>query len=68
MERPTDGVSLVASINASLTVGATEDIETRMAPLHKHVDQILSDFTFGKEHLKDPVPENHLQFLRLKSR
>ena len=39
----------------------TEDIETRMALRHKHVDQILNYFTFGKEHLEDIVPENQLQ-------
>ena len=45
-------------------------------PSPRHVDQILSDFTFGKEHLEDIVPvedpvlggENVLQLLCLKTR
>ena len=39
-----------------------------MTPGHQHVDQILSDFAFAKEHLEDLVAEKLLQGLGLKSR
>ena len=35
-----------------------------MAPGHEHVDQVLCDFSFGKEHFEDLMLEDGLQILK----
>jgi len=47
-----------------LNPGPTEHVETRMTPLHEHINQVFSDLAFGKEHLEDLVPEDLLQMFQ----
>jgi len=34
---------------SGLNSGSTEHVETRMTPLHEHINQVFSDLAFGKE-------------------
>jgi hypothetical protein len=53
---------------SGLNSGSTEHVETRMTPLHEHINQVFSDLAFGKEHLEDLVPEDLLQMFQFEQR
>jgi hypothetical protein len=39
-----------------------------MTPRHQHADQVLGDFSFGKEHFENSMLEDGLEILEFKGR
>jgi hypothetical protein len=45
-----------------------EDLESGMAPVGEHSDQVFCNPPFGQKHLEDLVPEDRLQLFQLQGR
>ena len=61
-ERGTDNVTskiLHGLFFPRLNPGSTKDIESRMAPLHQHVNQVFRNLLLREQHLKDLVPDRN---------
>jgi len=57
--------SRLAGFITGLDSWSAENVETRMTPFHEHVNQVFRDLAFGKEHLKDLIPEDLFQVFQV---